>query len=52
MARKSNATQINLDFGNSPRQLMNLRSGVCSGNFARKGLNVFRQSGIGKNEKT
>jgi len=49
MARRPHATQINLGFGNSPRQLMNLRGGACSGNFGRKYVNFFRQTRIGKN---
>jgi hypothetical protein len=48
MARRSHATQLDLTFGNSPRQLKNLRGGACSGNVTREWLNLFRRSGIGK----
>jgi hypothetical protein len=48
MARRPYAMQLDLRFGNSPRQLKNLRNGACSGNVPREWLNFFRQSGIGK----
>ena len=48
MARGPHATPINLGFGNSPRQLKDLRGGACSGNVTREWRNFFRQSGIGK----
>ena len=49
MTRAPHAAQINLGFGNSPRQLMNLGGGGWSGNFTRECLNFFRRSGVGKN---
>ena len=42
MARSPYATQVNLRFGKSPRQLKNLGGGACSGNITREWLNLFR----------
>jgi hypothetical protein len=47
--RISHAFQIDLRFGNSARDLLDFPASIRSGNFARKCLNFFRQSGIGKN---
>jgi len=46
MARRPYATQINLGFGNPPREFMNFQTGVGSANFSREGLNLLREYGI------
>jgi hypothetical protein len=43
MARRPYATQINLGFGNPPRELMNFQTGVRSVNFPREDLNLLRK---------
>jgi hypothetical protein len=48
MARRPYATQINLGFGNSPREFMNFQTGVRSANFSREGLNLVRKYAIRK----
>jgi len=46
MACRPYATQINLGFGNPPREFMNFQTGVGSGNFPRQYFNPFRKYGI------
>jgi hypothetical protein len=51
VARRPYATQINLCFGNSARQLMHLRGSACSGNLTGECLNFVRQSAVGKDRQ-
>ena len=51
MSRMAHATQVDLGFGNSTRELLNFSARAGPGNFARERFNLFGQFGIGTNGK-
>src|SRR6516165_9334204 len=47
----AHASQVDLGFGNSTRELLNFSARGGPGNFARERFNLFGQFGIGTNGK-